>query len=63
MVEEVLEELEDIRVQTDTTFHEWFLQCEPLAETAGVNPPVPRILTRQKHMQVQCSTLQSRGVL
>ena len=62
MVEQVLQDFEDLRVQADATFHEWLLQCEQLAGTAGVNPPVSKHRCPPK-AQVQCSTLQSRGVL
>ena len=61
MVEGVVQELKHIRVQADTIFHEWFLQCEQLAGAAGVNPSAPRILARQRHARVQCSTLRCRG--
>lgn len=49
MINDVLRELKEAREEDETTFSEWFKECEQLANSVGTDPSVPRTVARQKH--------------
>ena len=49
MVDEAMQELKDLRETGDATFHAWFTECEQLAADVGIEPAVPRTVSRQRH--------------
>ena len=48
-IEDVKSDIQEMRNNIDTQFHEWFNTASQLARKFGVEPRMPRTLRRQQH--------------